>query len=334
VATKTECLVLRDASRELVQLIRTTGPAVVSTSPPISLIFPNVTGGSFLETVFNPGQVKAALETVRDFVAISYSYDPSAATPSERVRDTLVHTHAAFQLVKPTRSFAKYWFLMNDTGRIEMSSYDLGTIHLDNSGPYLAYQQHNTITSVDVESVKSRLPSVLHAFSPAIVSGSWGHPSGPVHRALVMFAQGYLTEMFDELRQFLWAMALDCLFSSKLDKRKRGAQTIDQRLRMLLGAEFEPYKVVSIPGGPSYRPNHKLFHIAKDIFILRNAVAHGLTIPDAWLTPPGHHVYEGYAYQVVECTEILLREALLLILNDQRVFDVFVDSRKLDKYFG
>ena len=148
-----------------------------------------------------------------------------------------------------------------------------------------------------------------------------------------MYAQGYLTEMFAELRQFLWAMALDCLFSSKLDRKKRGAQTIDQRMRMLLGAEFEPYRDVLVPGHQT-RPDHKLWSVAKDIFTLRNAVAHGLTIPDAWLTPSGRHVYEGYAYQLAECTEILLRRTLLLILAEQRMFDVFIDSRKLDKYFG
>jgi hypothetical protein len=43
--------------------------------------------------------------------------------------------------------------------------------------------------------------------------------------------------------------------------------------------------------------------------------------------------HEGYAYQLCECTEILLRQTLLMLLEDQRLFDVFVDSRKLDKYF-
>jgi hypothetical protein len=133
-----------------------------------------------------------------------------------------------------------------------LCSSNLGTIHLDHLGPYLSYQQHNTISPEDVESVKQCFPNLFRAFSPVTVSGSWDHPSGPVHRSLIMFAQGYLTEMFGELRQFLWAMALDCLFTSKIDNRKRGARTIDQRLRMLLDAEFEPYRTVSIPGGSSY----------------------------------------------------------------------------------
>jgi len=331
--TKTEYLLFCDASRELLAAIHTSGSVSLSTTPPISIVRPIVTGGSFLETMFNANQVNAILDAIRRCAALSYSYDPTTAAAQERVTHTLTHTHVAFQLVKPTRWFGKYWFRTDDSGHIESMSNDLGMIHLDNSLPYLWYQQHNTISPTDVESVKPILPRLLHAFSPAIGSGSWSHASGPVHRALVMFAQGYLTEMFGELRQFLWAMALDCLFSSKIDKRKRGAHTIDQRLRTLLGAEFEPYKDVLVPGHQT-RPSHKLWSVAKDIFQLRNAVAHGLTIPDAWLTPPGRHIYEGYAYQLAECTEILLRRTLLMILSEQRIFDVFVDSRKLDRYFG
>jgi hypothetical protein len=330
---KSECLIFSDASRELSQAIRTTGPIVLSSNPPISLIHPTVSGSSFLETMFNQNQVAAVLEAVRGFVALSYSYDPSLTRQQGSVRDTLVYTALAFLLVKPTRWFGKYWFRMDDQGQIEALSRDFGFIHLDHPSPYLWYQQHNTVTLEDVESVKRCLSRLLHAFFPGTVSGSWSHPCGSIHRALVMLAEGYLTEMFGELRPFLWAMALDCLLSSRTDKRKRGAQTIDQRLRMLFGAEFEPYKAVSVPGHQS-RPNHKLCNIVKDIFILRNACAHGLTIPDAWLTPPGRDLYEGYAYQLSECTEILLRQTLLLILNDQRMFDVFVDSRKLDRYFG
>src|SRR6266404_6269551 len=328
--TKSQYLLLCDVSRELAGRVNTTGPVVLSSNPSISLIRPTVTGSSFLETMFNQNQVAAILEAIRGFIALSYSYDPSLVS-QDLVRDTLIHTQLGLQLVKPTRWFGKYWLLVDDGGRIESSSKGLGFLHIDHPGPYLGYQQHHTILLVDIESFKGYLPRLLQAFSSSGVS-SWNHPCGPIHRALVLFAQGYLTEMFGELRQFLWAMGLDCLFSSKIDKRKRGAQTIDQRLRMLLGAEFAPYKDVLVPGHQT-RPDHKLWRVAKDIFTLRNAVAHGLTIPDAWLTPPGREPFDGYAYQLAECTEILLRRTLLTILNDQRIFDIFVDSRKLDRYF-
>jgi hypothetical protein len=231
--TITEYLLFRDASRELLQAIQASGSISLSATPPISIVRPTVTGGSFLETMFNASQVNAILDAIRRCAALSYSYDPTTAAAQERVMDTLIHSHVAFQLVKPTRWFGKYWFRTDDAGHIEPMSNGLGMIHLDNPLPYLWYQQHNTILAEDVEVVKRILPRLLYAFSPGTDSGSWSHPSGSVHRALVLFAQGYLTEMFGELKQFLWAMALDCLFSSKVDKRKRGAQTIDQRLRML-----------------------------------------------------------------------------------------------------
>jgi hypothetical protein len=42
-------MVLRDGSRELVQAIRATGPIILSTTSPISLILPTVTGGSSMQ---------------------------------------------------------------------------------------------------------------------------------------------------------------------------------------------------------------------------------------------------------------------------------------------
>jgi hypothetical protein len=331
--TNTEYLLFCDASRDLLREIHITGPIPLSTNPPIYITRPTATGGGFLEVMFNPNQVNAILDSIPSYAALSYNYDPTVVA-QDSVKETLIQTNVAFQLVKPTRWFAKYWFRTDDAGRIELMSTNLGTIHIDHSSnPYLWYQQHHTISIEDINAVKLILPRLLHALSPAIGSGSWSHPSGSVHRALVMYAQGYLMDMFAELRQFLWAMALDSLFSSRLDKRKRGAQTIDQRLRMLLGAEFAPYKDVLVPGHQT-RPDHKLWSVTKDIFTLRNAIAHGLTIPDRWLTPPGHQPFDGYAYQLAECTEILLRRTLLTILNDQRIFDIFVDSRKLDRYFG
>jgi hypothetical protein len=196
---KTEFLLFCDASRELLDAIRTSGSISLSTSPPISIARPTVAGGSFLQTMFNANQVNAILDAIRRCAALSYSYDPTTASAQDRVMDTLTHAQVAFQLVKPTRWFGKYWFRTDDVGNIESMSNGLGMIHLDNPLPYLWYQQHNTISPNDVESVKLILPRLLHAFSPAIDSGSWSHPAGSVHRALVMFAQGYLTEMFGEL---------------------------------------------------------------------------------------------------------------------------------------
>ena len=74
--------------------------------------------------------------------------------------------------------------------------------------------------------------------------------------------------------------------------------------------------------------------IGKDVFKLRNAFAHGLSIPDPkWLTTPGQPEETGYGYQLVEQTEILLRLSLLTILESPTVFATFVDPARLDAYF-
>lgn len=133
--------------------------------------------------------------------------------------------------------------------------------------------------------------------------------TGPVHRAVILFCQGYSVGLPD-LRQLLWAAGLDCLFASKRGKRKRGTRVICQRLRRLWGTGFSPYSA-DTGGIPMYqkRPTHRLKDIGQDIFRLRNAYMHGGSIPEAWLcdrrTPPG----SAYAYQLLECTEILLRRA-------------------------
>jgi hypothetical protein len=331
---KTQCYVFLDPSRELLRTIDDGGPLSLLATPAVLLARPVVSADKCMGLTFLPKVVDEVLETIRERAALSCSFDP-AAHKSEDVRRTLNHIGLAVQLAKPTRSFGEHWFQLDDGLSIEQYAPSLAGIQ-STAYPYLEYQQHHQITlEEDIELVKRCLPRLQQALAPVAGSGSWGHPCGPVHRALVLFAEGYLPEIFGELPQYLWAMALDCLFSSKTDKSKRGAHTIGQRLKILFGAEYEPYKSphITVPGHQK-RPVHKLCNIVGDIFRLRNACAHGLPIPEAWLTGTGKPLHDGYAYQLCECTEILLRQTLHLILTEQKLFDVFVDSRKLDRYFG
>ena len=94
---------------------------------------------------------------------------------------------------------------------------------------------------------------------------------------------------------------------------------------MLQRYKFLPHQV---------RPVRRLQDIGEHIFWLRNANVHGAPIPDpAWLSDVQDPEESGYAYQLMEYTEILLRESLLLILENQVIFDVFVDARRLDANF-
>ena len=80
----------------------------------------------------------------------------------------------------------------------------------------------------------------------------------------------------------------------------------------------------------SNRPPLLLRNIANHIFWLRNASIHGGPIPTpGWLSNPHDPVESGYAYQLLECTEILLRESLLMLLEDRHRFEIFIDAHDL-----
>jgi hypothetical protein len=204
----------------------------------------------------------------------------------EHARHTLFVFAVALQLVKPTRSFFELWLQLDHLGMPELASSPVRQLgFLIDSGVYLEYQQHNMLEEADVRRALGIAPMVAAAFDSRY--GSWNHPVLPVHRALVFFCQGYSVKPSDP-RQFLWAAGLDCLFASKLDRKKQGSGEITKRLEKLLGASLIPYDTVSLPTHQKARVHSTLAGIGKDIFKLRNAFAHGLSIPDPkWLTTPG-----------------------------------------------
>jgi hypothetical protein len=107
-------------------------------------------------------------------------------------------------------------------------------------------------------------------------------------------------------------------------------------MQQLLGANSKLYEAdtVSVPIHQAARNRKELKDVTADIFKLRNAFAHGLPIPDGkWLSPQGKPLESGYAYQLVEQTEIALRLTLIKLLVDQALFDVFSDAARLDASF-
>jgi hypothetical protein len=102
----------------------------------------------------------------------------------------------------------------------------------------------------------------------------------------------------------------------------------------LLGATMKPYDAVYLPINQHGRSKLSLACVALDIFRLRNAFAHGKPIPDSnWLGVSGANYEDGYAYQLLEQTEILLRLSLIKILENKGLFETFADAKKLDAYF-
>jgi hypothetical protein len=197
--------------------------------------------------------------------------------------------------------------------------------------PYLRYQMHNVIEVVDVRRALGFLSNLAKALGAS--QGSWEHPLLAIHRAVVFFCQGY-TARPDDAIQFLWAAGLDCLYASKLDKSKQSSREISTRIEKLFGAAAIPYDAIHLPRNQRRRRKLPVATVALDAFKLRNAFAHGKPIPDRnWLGASASEPETGYAYQLLEQTELLLRLSLIKILEDQVLFETFSDPHKLDAYF-
>lgn len=327
---RTHFLFLSDPSPELKKEIKSSDPIQCLATPPVYVVQPSM--GSIPTSQLLPPEDHA---TLHELVAISCKFDTTTATtvPLADIDHYLEVVAIALQLVKPTRGFLEYSLEFDSQRGVTSMSTSTQSVALQlmHSNPYLRYQEHHTIMPDDVKRAISLLTRVSQAME--LHQSSWTHSYGSIHRALVFFCQGYTVNLHD-LKQLFWAAGLDCLFASKKDSRKRGARTISERLQRLWGADFRPYSAdtVNIPIHQS-RPDHHLIDIGEHIFWLRNAFIHGLTIKPSWLSPAGS-LEQGYAYQLFECTEILLRLTLVRLFEDTGLFDVFLDPVELDKYFS
>ena len=304
---------------------RVGGIPCISQPVPVVLTRPPKMGG---------GRISLPLDCLREIdrlLTLRCDFDTHFAG-GEHARHLLDVFAIALQLVKPTRAFLELWLQLDHAGQPELASSPVRDLGIA-IGPdvYLSYQQHNVVTLADFQRAVAIAPRMATALDPQY--GSWEHPILPIHRSIIFFCQGYSVTPPDP-RQFLWAAGLDCLYASKLDPKKRGSREITARLEKFLGAATKLYDTVALPSHQKSRQRLTIAAIGRDMFKLRNAFAHGLRIPDPnWLTAPGQPEETGYAYQLLEQTEILLRMTLVKMLGDQKLFDTFSDLKRLDAYF-
>ena len=328
--TKTLLILLQSACDDLKKKIVQEGPIALRGTASVILAPPP-------KLLSDAGRVhlrRGVIEVIeRCTIAVLCTYDDGTIT-GETVHHQLNIVAIALQLVKPTFSFLDLWLRLDGENLTEMVSRPVSDLDRFQPVPYLQYQQHHCITESDLRRAVGLVPGLSKALDRAY--GSWDHPVLPIHRAVMFFCQGY-TVTPHEPRQFLWAAGLDCLFASKVDKKKQASSEIARRMQILLGPKLKLYEAdtVSVPIHQTTRIHKELQTVSNDIFKLRNAFAHGKPIPDnAWLANSGQPEESSYAYQLVEQTEISLRLTLLRILENPTLFATFSDSSKLDSYFA
>lgn len=329
--TKMQVVLLRSCAEDFRCTVATSGPIGCPVDPAIPIVLrqpPKIQAETGRAPLRND-----SIRKIERMLALSCMYDDKEAD-GEAVRHQLMLFEIAFQLVKPTVSFMQLWMRLEENNLTDMVSRPVSDLGRElGPDPYLQYQQHNCLTQSDVERALRFVPRLADAFDRKF--SSWTHPFLPIHRALVFFCQGYTITPPDP-RQFLWAAGLDCLYASKLNRKRQGSAEIGRRMQQFLGAKLKLYEAdtVSIPCHQTTRRIQELETVTADMFKLRNAFAHGLPIPDVnWFSDVRQPAESGYAYQLVEQTEITLRLTLAKILEDQNLFDTFSDPGLLDAYF-
>lgn len=330
---QTQFVLLQDVSSDLKDAIKTSGSIKCLTTPPIYLTLAPVFDEHKTQGILSPRNL---IWIKRWFqYALSCTYENIENQDMEsKVGYYLQVVATAFQIVKPIRGFLEYRLKSIEDNGLETISSATPALVLPvlSASPYLLYQQHHVITSQDAERAINLLPNLMRV--QELGYGSWNHPFSSVHRAAHFFARGYSLQLEETFRQLLWAAGLDSLFASKIKKQLQSSNTISQRMQKLFGKSFNPYQgdTVAVPLNQR-RPKLSLDKIGQDIFRLRNDFIHGNSIThEDWLHEQQPEL--GYAYQLTECTEILLRLSLLKSLEDSSLLDVLINPTELDNYFS
>ena len=180
--TKKQILLLRSCDSKLIKITTQTG-SIQCTSDIILSLPPAITP--------NAGRVPLSemnVLQIKNMIALSSTYD-SNINNIDSVHHRLRLVAITLQLVKPTCNFLNLWLLLDGNNMTEAVDRTVSYLGPGSPEPYLAYQQHNCITEYDVSRALTFISRVEQALAPGF--GSWIHPCLSIHRALILFCQGY-----------------------------------------------------------------------------------------------------------------------------------------------
>jgi hypothetical protein len=155
--------------------------------------------------------------------------------------------------------------------------------------------------------------------------------------AVQMHEAGHFQNTEWKARFFLWASALESLFTSKTPgawREHSGSMVASERIKFLLGANtpiYPPGELTSLLPNPGLTIEKTI----GEIYCLRNHIAHGDKVPDYYFQN-GRLDFEGQLARFAVLTEaisFIVRQSLLKILKDG-LLSHFEDSASSEAYFS
>jgi hypothetical protein len=252
--------------------------------------------------------------------ALVHHYDEEEYFHTEaeqRSRELLSKVFIGLRIVRPSRIPYQYLHArVQSNGALDPSAFSRAEVPLT----VLPCDTWTPIRRKDADLLKAIAPTLLKAYAINCQ---------PVKRAMRILETGYVSPFVD-VKQLMWVTGLESLFTSTT---YNGASVAMNRIRRFLGSKTQIYEQTDFPVTMSL-PSLTLKNVLGDIYRVRNRLAHGEWVPEEFLKRPG---YAGgpksYADVLVEATGVVLRLALIKILNES-LLETFGDKDKLDRYFS
>jgi hypothetical protein len=158
---------------------------------------------------------------------------------------------------------------------------------------------------------------MLRIYVPLFRSAMAG-PFWKLRMAVQMHDTGYFQANHWKIRFFLWASALEALFTSQNPNREHsGSRVAKERIKEVLGANTSVYPPEELCRLNS-NPNLTVADVLGEIYCLRNHIAHGDKIPDYYYQTTGRPDLNGPLVRIdmlIENISFIVRRSILKILE-------------------
>lgn len=238
---------------------------------------------------------------------------------------TLVRSAAAcLRLIRPmTQHLQLFQGEINDRGHFCRIGFDTP---LDSVMNPIA---HRTLSfrTVDAQNLKFYLPLFL-----AAMNGHYWKFRMAVH----MHESGCFQNNDWRAKFFLWTTAVESLFTTQSPRSENsGSLVAIERIKFFLGSKTSIYPPDELSSA-YVDPNLRIEDVVRELYCLRNHIAHGDRIPDYYFQQAGRQdILKGDISRydmLLEAVSFIIRHSLLKILREN-LLDKFADVSESDSYF-
>ncbi|MGH9747637.1 MAG: hypothetical protein ACRD59_16195 [Candidatus Acidiferrales bacterium] len=295
-------------------------------------------GNKITAGAFDVWQKKLGTSRVEELMTVRYAlvhrYETEPMVVEGRIvgerfhsveSDKLVRMLAAcLRLIRPMRQnvLTMRGSFADDDGPFELTGFDLPPLHLQEVPEV---QKLFKLRDQDIDDLRTYAPRFLEAMRGEF----WKF------RMAVQFHElGHFQALDWKARYLHWCSAIESIYTSHRWEHQ-GSLVATSRIRWLLGEQTSTYA----PGDLSdllEDPRIAVGQIVDDLYDLRNFLAHGDKVPDAYFNDTLRVGFGGEVKRcevLTEAASFIVRTSLLKILRDNLLAH-FADAGPAEAYFG